>query len=117
MAALTEQHPGALWASRLALLVTPVAALVQAGGFAWAFWRYVWGFGHPAFSAPIGWLPPGGWLSPVLFIVAVVVLTGLVLLQPGSLLRSARRRAPRQAASGTLRGTGSAVTSAATAAG
>jgi hypothetical protein len=117
MAVLTEQPLGARWASRLALLVTPVAALVQAGGFGWAFWRYAWGFGQSPLRAPISWLPPGGWLSPVLFIVADVVLTGLVLLQPGSLLRSARRRAPRQAASGTLRGTGSAVTSAATAAG
>lgn len=113
MAALCERPLGARVARWAALVITPIAALVQAASFGWAFWRYAWGFGHLPFRVPIGWVPPGGFLTPVLFAVADVALAVLILLQPGSLLRPARSRTVGQAASGTLRGAGSAVTSAA----
>jgi hypothetical protein len=113
MAAMAEQPLGARVARWLAPPAALVAAVAQAGSFGWVFWRYVWGFGHLPFRVRIGWLPPGGWLTPVLFAAADAALAVVVLLQPGSLVRPARRRAVGQAASGTLRGAGSAVTSAA----
>jgi hypothetical protein len=113
MAAMAEQPLGARVARWLAPTAALVAAVAQAGSFGWVFWRYVWGFGHLPFRVRIGWLPPGGWLTPVLFAAADAALAVVVLLQPGSLVRPARRRAVGQAASGTLRGAGSAVTSAA----
>ena len=98
MAALVREVRWQRVASAGGVVLAAVAVAGHMGAFAWAAWRYAWGFGRSPLAGPPAWEPPGGlilWLA--LFTGAIVALGVLCVTQldsPVLRILPSRRRVP-----------------------